>query len=75
MKRIEITRKRIILLSVFLAIFVIGTILVFIIPIGVKATYNQTIQTSDGVTISFNVFEPNTDGLNKKAIILGHGVM
>lgn len=75
MNRIEITRKRIILLSAFLAIFVIGTILIFITPIGVKSTYNQTVQTSDGVTISFNVFEPNTDGSDKKAIILGHGVM
>jgi len=54
---------------------VIGTVLIFITPLGVKATYNQNVQTSDGVTISFNVFEPNTDGSNKKAIILGHGVM
>jgi len=54
---------------------VIGTILIFITPIGVKATYNQTVQTTDGVTISFNVFEPEGGGLNKKAIILGHGVM
>ena len=69
MNKIEITRKKIILLCVFLAIFVIGTVLIFITPIGVKATYNQTVQTSDGVTISFNVFEPNTNGLNKKAII------
>ncbi|MFX0106270.1 MAG: alpha/beta hydrolase, partial [Candidatus Hodarchaeota archaeon] len=75
MNRIEITRKRIILLCGFLVIFVIGTILIFMIPLGVKSTYNQTVQTSDGVTISFNVFEPNRDGLNKKAIILGHGVM
>ncbi|UCD02072.1 MAG: alpha/beta hydrolase [Promethearchaeota archaeon] len=75
MKKIEITRKRIIFLCLFLTFFVIGTVLIFIIPIGVKGTYNQTVQTSDGVTISFNVFEPNTDGLNKKAIILGHGVM
>ncbi|MFW9879299.1 MAG: serine aminopeptidase domain-containing protein, partial [Candidatus Thorarchaeota archaeon] len=37
--------------------------------------YNNTIQTTDGVTISFNVFEPVTGGSNKKAIILGHGVM
>ena len=75
MKRIELTRKRIILLCMFLAIFVIGTVLIFITPISVKATYNKTVQTSDGVTISFNVFEPKTGGANKKAIILGHGVM
>jgi len=75
MSRIEITRKRIILLCLFLTIFIIGTVLIFITPIGVKATYNKTVQTSDGVTISFNVFEPNIEGSNKKAIILGHGVM
>ncbi len=75
MKRIELTRKRIILLCMFLAIFVIGTVLIFITPISVKATYNKTVQTSDGVTISFNVFEPKTGGANKKVIILGHGVM
>ena len=75
MNRIEITRKKIILLSTFLTIFVIGTVLIFIFPIGVKTTYNQTVQTTDGVSISFNVFEPNTGGSNKKAVILGHGVM
>ncbi|MFX0140199.1 MAG: alpha/beta hydrolase [Candidatus Hodarchaeota archaeon] len=75
MKKIRITRKRIILLGLFSTFFVIGTVLIFITPIGVKATYNQTAQTSDGVTIAFNVFEPNRDGSNKKAIILGHGVM
>jgi len=47
----------------------------FITPIGVKATYSKTVKTTDGVTISFNVFEPSNGGTNKKAIILGHGVM
>ena len=75
MNRIEITRKKIILLCLFLGIFVIGTVLIFIIPIGVKATYNKTVQTSDGITVSFNVFEPKISGTNKKAVILGHGVM
>jgi hypothetical protein len=75
MNRIEITEKQIILLSIFLTIFVIGTVLIFITPIGVKSTYNHTIQTSDDITISFNVFEPEAGGMNKKAIILGHGVM
>ncbi len=75
MSRIELTRKRIILLCLFSIIFVLGTVLIFITPIGVKATYNQTVQTSDGITISFNVFEPEVSGMNKKAIILGHGVM
>jgi len=75
MSRIEISKKKIILLCTFLTLFLIGTVLIFVIPIGVKATYNQTVQTVDGVTISFNVFEPKTSGSNKKAIILGHGVM
>ncbi|MFX0004167.1 MAG: serine aminopeptidase domain-containing protein [Promethearchaeota archaeon] len=75
MNRIEITKKQIILVCVFSIIFVIGTVLIFITPIGVKSTYNQTVQTSDSVTISFNVFEPERGGMNKKAIILGHGVM
>jgi len=47
----------------------------FITPIGVKSAYGKTVTTTDGVTITFNVFEPNTGGSNKKAIILGHGVM
>ncbi len=75
MNRIEFTRKKIILLCVFSVIFILGTVLIFITPIGVRATYNQTVQTSDGETISFNVFEPEAGGMNKKAIILGHGVM
>ncbi|MFW9999081.1 MAG: alpha/beta hydrolase [Candidatus Hodarchaeota archaeon] len=75
MSKIEISKKRIILLSLFLTIFVIGTVLIFVIPISVKATYNQTAQTTDGVTISFNVFEPSTSGMNKPAFILGHGSM
>jgi pimeloyl-ACP methyl ester carboxylesterase len=75
MNRIEITKKQIILVCVFLTIFAIGTVLIFITPIGVKSTYNQTVQTSDGEIISFNVFEPESGGMSKKAIILGHGVM
>jgi hypothetical protein len=75
MSNFEITRKRIILLGFFLSFFILGTVLIFITPLSVKAYYNQTVQTTDGVAISFNVFEPKTGGLNKKAIILGHGVM
>ncbi len=75
MSKIEISKKQVILLCLFLSIFIIGTVLIFITPIGVKATYNQTVQTTDGVTISFNVFEPEAAGMNKKAIILGHGIM
>ena len=46
-----------------------------ILPLNVKATYNKTVKTVDGETISFNVFEPKRTGVNKKAIILGHGIM
>ncbi|MFX0037030.1 MAG: serine aminopeptidase domain-containing protein [Candidatus Hermodarchaeota archaeon] len=73
--RININRKRIVLLCVFLTFFIIGTVLMFITPLGIKSTYGKTVETTDGVTISFNVFEPENGGLNKKAIILGHGVM
>ena len=75
MNRIEITKRKIILLCLFLTIFIIGTVLIFTTPLGIKSTYSKTVKTSDGVTISFNVFEPKNGGANKKAIILGHGVM
>ncbi len=75
MTRVDITKKRIILISIFLLTFIIGTILIFITPIGIKSTYGKTVTTSDGVMISFNVFEPKNGGTNKKAVILGHGVM
>ena len=64
-----------ILICLFFSFFLIGTILMFITPIGVKSTYGKTVRTTDGVTITFNVFEPSRGGSNKKAIILGHGVM
>ncbi|MFX1419961.1 MAG: alpha/beta hydrolase [Promethearchaeota archaeon] len=75
MKRIELTKKRIILLCGFLATFVIGTVLIFNVPLSVKATYNNSVQTTDGVIISFNVFEPRSGGMNKPAFIIGHGFM
>ncbi|MHA1884780.1 MAG: hypothetical protein ACW96S_07005, partial [Promethearchaeota archaeon] len=75
MNNIDLTRKRIFLLCLFLAIFVIGTVLIFITPLGIKSTYGQTVKTSDEETIAFNVFEPKRGGVGKTAIILGHGVM
>ncbi|MHA2397616.1 MAG: serine aminopeptidase domain-containing protein [Promethearchaeota archaeon] len=75
MNNIDLTRKRIFLLGLFLAIFVIGTVLIFITPLGIKSTYGQTVRTNDGETIVFNVFEPKRGGVGKTAIILGHGVM
>ena len=75
MNRIDVDRKKIILICLFLSIFILGTVFIFIIPFNVKATYNKTVKTIDGETISFNVFEPKGAGVNKKAIILGHGIM
>ncbi|MFX1299232.1 MAG: alpha/beta hydrolase, partial [Promethearchaeota archaeon] len=68
-------RKKLILISIFFALFLVGTILMFIIPTSVKITYDLTTQTEDGLTISFNVFEPINGNPVKKAIICGHGVM
>ncbi|MHA1985499.1 MAG: alpha/beta hydrolase [Promethearchaeota archaeon] len=75
MNKLDISRKKILFMVCFLALFIIGTVMILIVPIGVKSTYGQTVQTTDGVSISFNVIEPNRAGVNKKAIILGHGVM
>jgi len=76
MNKINLSKKRIALLCIFLAIFTIGTVFIFITPLSVKSTYGLTTQTSDGVIISFNVFEPVTsEELNKKAVIIGHGFM
>ena len=75
MNTLNLSKKRIALICVFLAIFTIGTVFIFITPLSVKSTYGLSTETSDGVTISFNVFEPSSGGLNKPAIIIGHGVM
>ncbi len=75
MTKLNLTKKRVTLICIFLAIFTIGTVFMFITPLSVKSTYGLSTQTSDGVTISFNVFEPSSGGLNKPAIIIGHGSM
>ena len=75
MRNIDMTKKKGFLICLFFSFFLIGTVLMFITPIGVKSTYGKTVRTTDGVTITFNVFEPSRGGSNKKAIILGHGVM
>ncbi len=81
MRRI-ITKKRVILILLFLSVFIFGTVLIFTVPFSVRSTYGLTTQTSDGVTISFNVFEPQeslyqkyNDNNPKKAVIIGHGIM
>ncbi|MFX0082481.1 MAG: alpha/beta hydrolase [Candidatus Hodarchaeota archaeon] len=75
MNIIDVNRKKIILITLFFGLFILGTVLIFIIPFDVKATYNKTVKTIDGEIISFNVFEPKRTGANKTAIILGHGIM
>jgi len=75
MNEFNLSKKRIALISIFLAIFVIGTIFIFIVPLSVKSTYGKSTQTDDDVIISFNVFEPLNGGLNKPAFIIGHGSM
>jgi alpha/beta superfamily hydrolase len=75
MNKLDLTKKRITLICIFLALFIIGTVFIFITPFSVKSTYGLATTTDDGVTISFNVFEPQDGGLNKPAFIIGHGVM
>ena len=76
MTTLNLSKKKIVLICIFLAIFTIGTIFIFITPLSVKSTYGLSTETSDGVIISFNVFEPVTsEELNKKAVIIGHGFM
>ncbi|MBY9010641.1 MAG: hypothetical protein KGD74_12310 [Candidatus Lokiarchaeota archaeon] len=75
MNTLNLSKKRIALICIFLAIFTIGTVFIFITPLSVVSTYGLSTTTDDNVTISFNVFEPSNGGLNKPAIIIGHGVM
>jgi pimeloyl-ACP methyl ester carboxylesterase len=75
MNRFNLSKKRSILIIVFLSIYVIGTIFIFAVPFSVKSTYGLSTKTEDGVTIAFNVFEPKAGGINKPAFIIGHGVM
>ena len=65
--------KIIVITSIFLLIFICGTILIFLTPSKIKITYGLTTSTEDGVIISFNVFEPVNNDNNKKAVIIGHG--
>jgi len=68
--------KRTILIFSFLLLFIIGTVLIILTPLSVKSSYYLTTQTSDGETISFNIFEPvHSTETKKKAVIIGHGFM
>jgi pimeloyl-ACP methyl ester carboxylesterase len=75
MNRLNLSKKQSILIISFLAIYIIGTILIFTVPFSVKSTYGLSTTTDDGVTISFNVFEPQKGGNNKPAFLIGHGSM
>ncbi|MFX1337717.1 MAG: alpha/beta hydrolase, partial [Promethearchaeota archaeon] len=75
MERNTMDKKRIILISAFLSMFIIGTFLIFTIPTEIKITYGKTVETKDGETISFNVFEPKNGAKRKPAILIGHGIM
>jgi len=75
MKKLNLSKKRIILTFIFFGLFLIGTIFMFITPFSVKSTYGLTATTEDGVLISFNVFEPQNEGINRSAFIIGHGSM
>ncbi len=75
MEQNTMDKKRKILIITFLSMFIIGTILIFTIPPSIKITYGKTVETKDGETISFNVFEPDNGGKRKPAILIGHGVM
>ena len=75
-------KNRIIIILIFIAIFISGTILIFTIPSTVQNTYSLTTQTEDGVTIYFNVFEPRKDlikqlmgMLRKKQLLLDMGIV
>ncbi len=68
-------KKRLIVVIIFLSMFILGTFLIFTTPSSINITYNKTIKTKDGETISFNVFEPNNGKKEKPAIIIGHGIM
>ncbi|MHA1804226.1 MAG: alpha/beta hydrolase [Promethearchaeota archaeon] len=72
--------KKVAFFVIFLALFICGTVLIFTVPTSIKITYLQTIQTDDGVTIYFNVFEPDEELYQakngddkKKVILIGHG--
>lgn len=68
------SKKRGILLLVFLSLFIVGTLGFFLTPT-INQSLNMFTETDDGVEIAFDVFEPKNDlSLNKKAVILGHGI-
>ena len=75
MEREGLDKKRLILIFIFLSIFILGTFLIFTTPSSIKVSYGKTVETKDGETISFNVFEPDGGNKKKPAILIGHGIM
>ncbi|MEJ2276336.1 MAG: alpha/beta fold hydrolase [Candidatus Lokiarchaeota archaeon] len=68
--------KKISLITIFLVIYIVGSFFILTVPSSVKISYNLSINTSDGETISFNVFEPRGRETElKKAVIIAHGFM
>lgn len=75
MNTLNLSKKQSICIIIFLSIYIIGTVLIFTVPFSVKSTYGLATTTDDGVTIAFNVFEPQNGGIDKPAFIIGHGSM
>ncbi len=71
----DLNKKQLALFAGFAILFIIGTIMISLVPLSVKSSCG-IIQTSDGETIAFNVYEPiYSEGGTKKAVIIGHGYM
>ncbi|HEY0089829.1 MAG TPA: hypothetical protein VGB37_13355, partial [Candidatus Lokiarchaeia archaeon] len=76
MNREQLDLKRIVLASIFLSFFILGTYLIFTTPSNVKIVYNRTVQTKDKEQISFDTFQPKEHEKGRmKAVIIGHGIM
>ncbi len=75
MKSIKSYKKELVYLMLFLLIFIIGTVLISMVPKSVKIS-NKTLQTVDGEKISIDIFEPRRSlQIQKNAVIIGHGYM
>lgn len=71
----SVNKRQVILFAFFLSLFIVGTVLISVIPTSVKSSCG-TVQTSDGETIAFNAYEPvYSEESKKKAVIIGHGFM
>ncbi len=75
MINLDLKYKKFICTCIFLSLFIIGTILILIIPTNIKISYYLSTSTQDGTQIIFNVYEPKSSDPVKKAVIIGHGGM